>query len=47
MVMQGGRLFDQNLTTIAGGSGQLEPFWFQTNAGAAYSGGESETEQQD
>ena len=43
MVMLGGRLMDQNLTTIAGGSGQLEPFWFQTTAGDDYSGGATES----
>ena len=43
MVMQGGRLFDQNLTTIAGGTGSLEPFWFQTTAGANYTGGATQS----
>ena len=39
MTMIGGRLLDSNLTTIAGGSGALKPFWFQQNAGGNYTEG--------
>ena len=39
MTMVGGRLLDSNLTTIAGGSGALKPFWFQQPAGGAYTAG--------
>jgi imidazolonepropionase-like amidohydrolase len=39
MTMVGGRLLDSNLTTIAGGSGALKPFWFQHTAGASYTAG--------
>ncbi|MEN3973027.1 amidohydrolase family protein [Sphingomicrobium sp. XHP0235] len=36
MVMQNGKLYDADLQVIAGGSGGVEPFWFQSDAGAAY-----------
>ncbi|WP_343345752.1 amidohydrolase family protein [Sphingomicrobium sp. XHP0239] len=36
MVMQDGKLYDSNLRIVAGGEGGVDPFWFQQEAGAAY-----------
>ncbi|WP_260483463.1 amidohydrolase family protein [Sphingomicrobium flavum] len=35
-VMIGGRLYDDDLQVVAGGSGGIEPFWFQQGAGDGY-----------
>ena len=39
MTMVGGRLYDSNLRVVAGGTGGFRPFWFQTQAGGAYTAG--------
>jgi imidazolonepropionase-like amidohydrolase len=39
MTMQGGRLFDSNLQIIAGGQGGFKPFWFNEQAGGAFTAG--------
>ncbi|MCJ7420760.1 amidohydrolase family protein [Sphingomicrobium astaxanthinifaciens] len=44
MVMQDGKLYDRDLQVVAGGSGGLDPFWFQTDAGSAYSMSSAQTE---
>ncbi|HVF37213.1 MAG TPA: amidohydrolase family protein [Sphingomicrobium sp.] len=43
MTMQGGRLFDGNLQIVAGGQGGFRPFWFQEQAGAAFTAGTTAT----
>ncbi|WP_265561686.1 amidohydrolase family protein [Sphingomicrobium arenosum] len=44
MVMQDGKLYDTDLQIIAGGTGGLDPFWFQSDAGSAYTMSASEAE---
>ncbi|MCJ8191622.1 amidohydrolase family protein [Sphingomicrobium aestuariivivum] len=44
MVMQDGKLYDQNLQVIAGGTGGLEPFWFQSESGGSYTMSEAQAE---
>ena len=39
MTMQGGRLFDSNLQIVAGGTGGFRPFWFNEQAGGAFTAG--------
>jgi Tol biopolymer transport system component/imidazolonepropionase-like amidohydrolase len=39
MTMIGGRLLNSNLQVIAGGSGGFRPFWFQQQAGGAFTAG--------
>jgi imidazolonepropionase-like amidohydrolase/Tol biopolymer transport system component len=39
MTMQGGRLFDSNLQIVAGGTGGFKPFWFNEQAGGAFTAG--------
>ncbi|MFL6768923.1 MAG: amidohydrolase family protein [Sphingomicrobium sp.] len=39
MTMQGGRLFDSNLQIVAGGQGGFKPFWFNEQAGGAFTAG--------
>ena len=39
MTMAGGRLFDSNLQIVAGGSGGFRPFWFNEQAGGAFTAG--------
>jgi imidazolonepropionase-like amidohydrolase/Tol biopolymer transport system component len=39
MTMQGGRLFDSNLQIVAGGQGGFRPFWFNEQAGGAFTAG--------
>jgi len=41
MTMAGGRLFDSNLQIVAGGTGGFKPFWFNEQAGGAYTAGTS------
>ncbi|WP_265530494.1 amidohydrolase family protein [Sphingomicrobium marinum] len=43
-VMLNGTLYDGDLQVVAGGTGGIEPFWFQEDAGSAYTvGGEADT----
>ena len=39
MTMAGGRLFDSNLQIVAGGQGGFKPFWFNEQAGGAFTAG--------
>jgi imidazolonepropionase-like amidohydrolase len=39
MTMAGGRLFDSNLQIVAGGQGGFRPFWFNEQAGGAFTAG--------
>jgi adenine deaminase len=43
MTMQGGRLFDSNLQIVAGGAANVpsgfKPFWFNEQAGGAFTAG--------
>jgi imidazolonepropionase-like amidohydrolase/Tol biopolymer transport system component len=39
MTMQGGRLFDNNLQIVAGGTGGFKPFWFNEQAGGSFTAG--------
>ena len=39
MTMAGGRLFDSNLQIVAGGTGGFKPFWFNEQAGGAFTAG--------
>ena len=39
MTMVGGKLLDSNLQVVAGGSGGFRPFWFQEQAGGAFTAG--------
>jgi imidazolonepropionase-like amidohydrolase/Tol biopolymer transport system component len=39
MTMAGGRLFDNNLQIVAGGQGGFKPFWFNEQAGGAFTAG--------
>ena len=41
MTMAGGRLFDSNLQIVAGGQGGFKPFWFNEQAGGAFTAGAS------
>jgi len=41
MTMAGGRLFDSNLQIVAGGQGGFKPFWFNEQAGGAFTTGSS------
>jgi imidazolonepropionase-like amidohydrolase len=39
MTMVGGKLYDSDLQVIAGGTGGFKPFWFQEQAGGAFTAG--------
>ena len=39
MTMVGGKLYDSNLQVVAGGTGGFQPFWFQEQAGGAFTAG--------
>ncbi|MEO6225705.1 MAG: amidohydrolase family protein [Sphingomicrobium sp.] len=39
MTMVGGKLYDSNLRVVAGGTGGFRPFWFQEEAGGAFTAG--------
>ena len=39
MTMVGGKLYDSELQVVAGGTGGFKPFWFQEQAGGAFTAG--------